>query len=292
MKTKLIKNQLGYWEIIPKPSQQELQQYYADTYFQEAKGSYELKYTQEELQYFRAKIEQRFAVIQHYLKKSTGSILDIGCGEGFNLAFFRQQGWTVKGLDFSSAGVQSQNPDCIDALVTGDVYDLLSHEVTEGHTYDVIWLQNVLEHVVDPVGLLNMINTLIRPRGIAVITVPNDCSITQLSALNMQYIDNKFWVAPPEHLNYFSSESLGNLAAATGWKCNKILADFPVDWFLFHPESNYIRNEKAGKAVHRARVELENIIHQQPIEDVIAFWSALAKIGFGRCITAFLQRAE
>jgi 2-polyprenyl-3-methyl-5-hydroxy-6-metoxy-1,4-benzoquinol methylase len=35
-----------------------------------------------------------------------GRLLDVGCGEGCALAFFREHGWSVKGVDFSSAGVE------------------------------------------------------------------------------------------------------------------------------------------------------------------------------------------
>lgn len=291
MDPRLKKNPLGYWEIESKPTLDELQKYYAEKYYQEGKGSYELAYSQEELSYFNAKLEQRFAVLQRYLQHVEGeaSLLDVGCGEGYALAFFRKQRWSVHGIDFSSAGVASKNPACLDALVTGDIFELLSAEIAAGKTYDVVWLQNVLEHVLDPLDLLSSLRSLVAPGGLAVVTVPNDCSITQRSALAAQHIDHAFWVAPPDHLTYFDSQSLANTANQTGWQCVEMLGDFPVDWFLFHSGSNYIRDRSIGKATHRARVQIENLIHSQPIDDVILFWSAAAKIGLGRDITAFLK---
>ena len=122
MDQRLKKHRLGFWEIATKPTTQELQQYYANKYYQEPKGSYELEYTKDELLYFQAKMEQRYAVLQHYLPQvyeSAGSLLDVGCGESYALTFFREQGWSVKGIDFSSAGVKAKNPGCMDALVTG-----------------------------------------------------------------------------------------------------------------------------------------------------------------------------
>ena len=291
MDPRLMKNSLGFWEIIEKPSTEELKQYYGKKYFQEVKCDTH-EYSLEELQYLRAKFEQRLAVIQRYIGDRTVTMLDVGCGEGYNLAYSRGIGWSVKGFDFSSAGVQSKNPDCLDALITGNVYQLLAEEASTDNSYDVIWLQNVLEHVIDPIELLETCRTILSPEGIAVVTVPNDYSIAQIAAREYQHINTDFWVALPDHLNYFTSESLCNVAEATGWKCVELLADFPIDWFLFHPGSNYVRDKGVGKAAHRARVQLETIIHQQPIDDVINFWSALAKIGFGRDITAFLQPAR
>jgi len=290
---RLTRNPLGFWEIANKPTVDELQRYYAEKYYQQAQGSYEHEYSEGELAYFRAKLEQRFAVIQRHLTEGEGGrLLDVGCGEGYALSFFREQGWTVKGIDFSSAGVQSKNPGCMDALVTGDVFQLLQSEIALGNSYQVVWLQNVLEHVIEPLDLLNSLRALVSPGGVAVVTVPNDCSITQQAALSCGHIDDAFWVAPPDHLSYFDRESLIRAAGETGWACAEVLGDFPVDWFLFHPGSNYVRNKSVGKAAHLARVQLENVIHKQPIQDVIDFWSATAKLGFGRDITAVLRPVE
>lgn len=293
MDRRLIKHALGYWEIADRPTTRELQDYYAGKYYQEGKGSYELAYSKDELSYFRAKLEQRYAVLQRhisFLNGNKGRFLDVGCGEGYALAFFRAQGWAVKGIDFSSAGVESKNPDCADALTTGDVFSLLKAEIAAGNTYEVVWLQNVLEHVLDPLDLMRSIRQLVARGGLAVVTVPNDCSVTQRGALDNEHIEDAFWVAPPDHLTYFDHISLENAATETGWDCVEMLGDFPVDWFLFHPGSNYVRDKSLGKAAHLARVQIENLLHQQPMEDVIRFWSAAAKVGVGRDITAFLRQ--
>lgn len=292
--SQLKKHPLGYWEILNKPTATELQEYYAKKYYQEGNGSYELEYSEAELSYFNAKLEQRWGVLQKYFAAGNQQkrFLDVGCGEGYALAFFRKLGWKVRGLDFSSAGVQSKNHSCLDALVTGDIFQLLYKEMDGNAKYDVIWLQNVLEHVLDPLNLLESLQKLVAPGGFLVVTVPNDFSVTQQAALSKKHIDATFWVAPPDHLTYFDQSSLKNIANATNWQCKVMLGDFPIDWFLFHPESNYIRNKLAGKFAHNARVEIENMIHENPLEDVISFWSSAARLGLGRDITAFLCIAE
>lgn len=293
MDQRLKKHPLGYWEIVNKPSTQELQRYYAEKYFQESKGSYEVTYSEDELAYFRVKLEQRLAVLLHHLPVAHGKarLLDVGCGEGFGLAFFREHGWEVKGFDFSSAGVESKNPSCKDALTTGDVFALLQSEIDAGKTYDVVWLQNVLEHVLDPLDLLKSLRKLVSSGGLAVVTVPNDCSATQRAAIAHRHIDSAFWVAPPDHLTYFDYESLVRTAGETGWECVELTGDFPIDWFLFNPESNYVRDRSLGKGANKARMQIESLIHEQHVENVIRFWSAAAKLGIGRNITAFLRPA-
>lgn len=291
MDKRLKKHELGFWEIAEKPSPKELQQYYAEKYYQEAKGSYEHEYTRGELEFFNAKLDQRAAILERYLAPYEGKpkLLDVGCGEGFALAYFRQREWSVKGIDFSSAGVKSKNPGCMDVLETGDIFSLLLAEIQSGKSYDVVWLQNVLEHVIDPLALLGSLRSLVSPGGLAVVTVPNDCSITQQAALKNHHIDSAFWVVPPDHLSYFDHCSLESAANEMDWECVEMLGDLPVDWFLFHPGSNFVRDKSVGKGAHKARVEIENYIHEQPMEDVLRFWSSVAKLGIGRNITAFLR---
>jgi 2-polyprenyl-3-methyl-5-hydroxy-6-metoxy-1,4-benzoquinol methylase len=286
----LRRHPLGFWEVIDKPSAVQLREYYANKYYQESKGSYASTYTPAELSYFRAKIGQRAAVVGRVVA-GKGSLLDVGCGEGFTLAYFRELGWNVRGFDYSSAGLQANNPGCANALIVGDVFELLRAEAASGHRYDVIWLQNVLEHVLDPVELLKSLRVLVADGGVLVATVPNDFSTLQLNALNQKLIESPFWVALPDHLSYFSRDSLLNMGSATGWSCEEVLADFPVDWFLYHPGSNYVRDKSVGKRAHLARVDLENLIAAAPLEDVVAFYAALARVGMGRDLTAFYRPA-
>lgn len=299
MDQRLKRHDLGYWEIADKPTTAELQAYYANKYYQEGKGSYALAYTEDELAYFKAKLEQRWYALKSLLSQKGSRapmrVLDVGCGEGYALAFFRAKGCEVRGFDFSSAGVESKNPSCKDALVAGDVFSLLQQEISSGRKYDVVWLQNVLEHVLDPIDLLQSLRELVASDGVAVVTVPNDCSIVQRAALRHGHIDSAFWVLPPDHLSYFDADSLSAIASHTGWSCVQALGDFPVDWLLFHPGSNYVREKAQGQDAHRARVQIENLIHAQPIDASVEFWAAAGRLGIGRNITAYLKpkvRAE
>ncbi len=291
MDKRLRKNSIGYWEVRDRPTTQELQMYYADKYYQEALGSYELEYSKDELANINNKVNHRANVLKAHLpiKTRVGSLLDVGCGEGFTLDFFRRMGWTIKGMDFSSAGIKSKNPNCLDALVTGDVFELLASEVQSGKKYDVVWVQNVLEHVLEPKDLLETLRLLVASDGLAVVTVPNDCSITQGELLKLGHIEHCFWVCPPEHLSYFDHESLRSISESTGWSVAEIQADFPVDWFLFNPASNYVSNKDTGKLAYKAKIQIENLISGGNKVDAILFYSALARLGLGRNITAYLK---
>lgn len=290
MDSRLRKNELGFWEVIDKPSPEELQDYYSKKYFQETKGSYEKSYTPEELDYFRFRWELKKNIIERIRGKKKGSMLDVGCGEGHNLAFFKEIGWTVRGLDYSSFGVENHHPECRDFLITGDLNELLEAEQKQGNFYDIIWVQNVLEHVIDPLRIFEFLSSLVVHDSVVIITVPNDFSYTQLSAKEHNHIDSNFWIVFPDHLNYFSSESLISTSKQMGWIAKEMISDFPVDWFLFHQGSNYVRDKSVGKDAHFARIQIERLLQQNDPDDLINFWSALAKVGVGRNLTIFLQK--
>lgn len=292
MDSRLRLHELGYYELIEKPSAEQLSDYYEKKYYQESKSStYQRVYDSLELKFINDKLTQRYQVV-----KDIGgapeyhTFLDVGCGEGFGLSFFKQQGFSVKGLDFSGAGVELHNPDCRDFLETGDLFKLLEHEISTGSVYDVVWLQNVLEHVLDPIALLVSLRRLVSRVGVLVVTVPNDFSRLQKHAFESKIVDRAFWIAIPDHVSYFGVNGLRNIATETGWNAVDILSDFPVDWFLFNAGSNYVTNPAMGKEAHRAKLQLESLISEEDVGRVNQFYRALAGIEMGRNITAFLRQ--
>lgn len=176
---RLIRTHLGYLEVANKPSQKELNEYYANKYYQEGLGSYRRTYDEDELKYVRLKIKQHSFILSIITKKTKGKLLDVGCGEGFILKHYAEKGWDVKGTDFSSAGLEQQNPDMLEHVDIGDIYENLERYLKENEQFDVVWLSNVLEHVLDPIKLLKVLKKLVTTGGGIVITVPNDSSALQ-----------------------------------------------------------------------------------------------------------------
>ena len=288
---KVQKHELGFYEIKDKPTVEELQDYYANKYYQEASSScYEFNYSKDELEYFRARYERYHSVAKKIRKTGEGSFLDVGCGEGFGLSYFKEQGYIVKGLDFSSSGVLSQNPDCLSELVTGDLFELLKIEIESKNTYDIINLKNVLEHVIDPIDLLNALHNTLSLDGVIILTVPNDFSIIQKEAIRRKHIDKEFWISPPDHLSYFEKNSLVKICKTTGFNVCDLLGDFPIDWYLYHQGSNYIKDKSVGKNAHNARIDLECLLTKQNMDDVLNLWRSLGQVGMGRDLTIFLTK--
>ncbi len=94
----------GYYEVIPKPSEEELRAYYQDKYYQNENATYEKHYEDIELSYFYNKVDQKNYVIKKIINQKNGKlILDIGCGEGFTLNYYKDKGWNITGIDFSNS---------------------------------------------------------------------------------------------------------------------------------------------------------------------------------------------
>ncbi|HEV2568137.1 class I SAM-dependent methyltransferase [Sphingomonas sp.] len=290
---RLKRHPLGFLHVAEPPTAEELSAYYAQTYYQQEKALYRKSYPDEELAYFRAKTEQHAALAGRLRQEEEGgSFLDVGCGEGFAMRWFSDHGWSVDGIDFSSAGLAQMNPDLLAKAEAGDVFQLLEQRIESGRRYDIVWLKHVLEHVIDPIGLLSSLKRLVAETGVLVVTVPNDGSEYQEHLLERGAIDERFWIALPDHLSYFRRESLENAARSVGWEVKDVLADFPIDFFLLHDGSNYVRDRAQGPSAHRARIQLELLLAAKPADEVNQFYRSMARVGLGRNIIAFLMHRE
>ncbi len=284
-------NDLGFLEVVNPPSPEALKAYYAERYYQTEQGSYRNVYSDKELAHLNLKIAQKANVVKSLSgKKAPGSFLDVGCGEGFALAWFSENGWSVEGIDYSVAGLDTMNPAMLTYVESGDLFEILDRRISEGKRHNLIWLNNVLEHVPDPVALLKSLQHLVTPNGMLVLTVPNDASIYQEFLLENGNISDRFWIAIPDHLSYFNYDSLVRIVETCGWECRKIISDFPIDFFLLHSGSNYIRDRAQGAFAHQARVQLDLMLGDNYSHDKINdFYSALAQIGLGRNLTVFIS---
>jgi 2-polyprenyl-3-methyl-5-hydroxy-6-metoxy-1,4-benzoquinol methylase len=97
----------------------------------------------------------------------TGTLLDVGCGNGQFISRMRSFGWTVSGIDPDPAAVSYGSKQGLH-IRTGTAADL-----PETERYDVITLSHVVEHVSDPVALLRECAKRLQPNGRLIIATPN-----------------------------------------------------------------------------------------------------------------------
>ena len=287
---RIVENKLGYFEALPKPSNEELKDYYNKKYYQNQSGNYRKNYTLDEYTFFKNKEIRKLHILENLLNVSKSSFLDIGCGEGFSLNYFYAFGWKVLGIDFSNYGIVNNNPDMEKFFIEGDLIGNMNLLQTQGKTFKVIALNNLLEHVVDPKNTIDLAIKLLTEDGVLIIEVPNDFSNYQNFLKKNQFVKEDFWIAYPDHLSYFTKTSLNNLLNSLKMKEVFSLSDFPIDIFLSNVHSNYILDKRKGKDAHKSRVLIDNFLNMESVEKTIRLYQAMAQIGFGRQIISFYKK--
>ncbi|QMU28979.1 class I SAM-dependent methyltransferase [Adhaeribacter radiodurans] len=285
-------NKYGFHEVKEKPSEAELEIYYSQKYYQDTKGTYEKAYAAQEQQYIYNKIAQKQLVLEKHFNLTSLlplSLLDVGSGEGWVLSYYKQRNWQVTGLDFSRYGCETFNPGCLENLLTGNIYENIQKLIAQKEKFTVIWLDNVLEHVVNPHQLLLNCRELVADNGALVVEVPNDFSPLQQYLKETGAIDSDFWVALPDHLSYFNKAGLLNIAADSGWDEVFTMADFPIDFALVNPDTNYVKDRSKGKECNQARIQIDNLMHTISIDKTVEYYRALADLGMGRQIISFFK---
>jgi 2-polyprenyl-3-methyl-5-hydroxy-6-metoxy-1,4-benzoquinol methylase len=258
-------------------------------YYQKPQStSYKEEYSEEELEYkdLKSKCLLRALSLAN-CKKET--FLDIGAGEGFLMNIAAKDGFLVNGIDFSSYGINKFFPQLSDKLIEGDIYEVIKDMVSNGTKFTACAAINVLEHVIDPVLFLSTIKPIIQPEGLLAITVPNDFSDFQSLLINENFIDREFWFSPPQHLHYFNTKNIVTFCVANGYELVDAYSDFPIDYFLLHPGSNYIVDKSQGKAAHKARILHDLMIAKGGIDRYLNLYRAMFNVGIGRDITVILR---
>lgn len=139
-----------------------------------------------------------------HLAQSNGRLLDVGCGTGSRLVWFRERGWTVYGQEVDPVSAAIARSSDVDVYV-GRLEDLKMAPV------DVVTVNHVIEHVNDPVELLRSCSRLLRPGGLCVVATPNALSLGHLL-----FRDRWLALDPPRHLHLFNQQTLEQTAMMAG----------------------------------------------------------------------------
>ena len=281
----LKRNAFGYLEVIPKPSKQDLADYYNAKYFNNdaADNPYSASYTEEEV--LHKQIDA--AECRYFARAEHRRLLDIGCGEGFFMSCFSERGFSVRGLDFTTDGVRHFFPELVDEVIVGDLYELIEEEVASERKYDVVTCNNVLEHVIDPERMATMMRDLLAPGGIARLQVPNDDSYMNRDIVRRALAGNEFFKATPDHLNYFNFDTFPALAQRSGFNVDAVLGSFPIGFFLYNTDCNYRLDRSKGKKCHYARVAIDCMLYRESIEKLVGFRRGCGAVGLGNDVTLY-----
>jgi 2-polyprenyl-3-methyl-5-hydroxy-6-metoxy-1,4-benzoquinol methylase len=136
-------------------------------------------------------------------------LLDVGCATGFFLEAAAEEGFDVRGVEFSTVAISFARPDIRQRIVCGDVNALSSQEAAE---FDVVTAFDIIEHVQDPSKFLSEIRQILVPGGILVLSTPDTGHF-------LRYLMGSKWpmLQPMQHTFLFSRRGLKALLESCGY---------------------------------------------------------------------------
>jgi 2-polyprenyl-3-methyl-5-hydroxy-6-metoxy-1,4-benzoquinol methylase len=278
-----IEDKYGVLRAEKIPTEDELREYYNNKYFDS--GTYAVEYSLAELKWKNI-VNHEFMSIANV---NGGSFLDIGCGEGISLNFFRKKADLAKGIDFSDDGVKRQSPEALDNFLQCNVFDEIKRMSQAGEKFDYIMSNNVLEHVIDIYEFVEIIKNLFNENTIMRIQVPNDNSFLQNFVYDSKKVVKRHWQCVPDHLSYFNRDAFTKFLEENGYEIVDFLGDFPIEMFLLNKASNYVSNPEVGSLAHEARVDYENALFESSPEKYMEYKRGMGLSSISRSLTAYIR---
>ena len=219
--------------INPRPDQHSIGPYYqSENYISHDAGKADLLSTIYRL-VRKISIRSKYRLVGKFC--NTGKLLDIGCGTGEFLAYCRDHGFKVTGMEpGEKARTFSINNHGI------EVADHLDRLLESGQKFDCITMWHVLEHIHELNETIVRIKKLLTTGGTLVVAVPNS------NSPDAQHY-GAWWAAydVPRHLYHFTSDTIRQLFTKHGMQTLKI---FPqrLDAYYVSLLSEKYRNGKSN----------------------------------------------
>lgn len=242
----------GFKHLDPIPSKEEIKEFYERQYYQEKIPKLlDPEKEEKELQWSNLWYRDRLLTLNKYIEDEPKILLDVGCGNGFFLKFMSENGWEAFGIEPSPKASEYARSLGL------NVFNTPLEEFVEKRWYgyfDAINLKCVLEHVPNPMEILEICKSLLKDSGMICVEVPNDFNILQLQVHKLD--KPQYWIAIPDHINYFDFDSLKKLLKSLDYEIVLRTTDFPMEFFLLMGE-DYIGNDEVGSKCHQKRMKFE-----------------------------------
>lgn len=276
----------GLKHIVPIPTTEELTEAYKHDYYSAEKPLYIQRYL-EDMEWWNMVYSERYETLEAHLPANRRRLLDVGSGPGLFLQHGKNRGWDVKGIEPSVQAAEHSRNQGLDVI-----NDFLSAaNAADFGLFDAVNLSEVLEHIPDPSDFLTLIHSMLAPGGLISIAVPNDFNALQEAAISTQPLE-KWWIAPPHHINYFDHASLAGLLEASGYHVIHQESTFPIELFLLMGDL-YVGNDTLGRSCHQKRKTFElNMQRAGKGELKRKLYQKLAELGIGREVVVFAQKKD
>ena len=191
-------NNCSHIYLNPKPKLSEFSMIYQDNY-------YAYDFPKKKLSLARLGkgfIEKGYIKLYKNLIDNSGSILDIGCGDGRLLSLLKTAkncNWKLYGLDFNKKGNKITKEKGI------KIYEGKFEEARfKKESFDLVIMNEILEHLYDPYKSLIKVKEMLKPKGYLIIETP--C----LGSWDYKLFKNSYWGGYhiPRHLNIFSRNTI------------------------------------------------------------------------------------
>ncbi|MFH0785728.1 MAG: class I SAM-dependent methyltransferase [Pseudomonadota bacterium] len=172
-----------------------------------------------------------------------GRMLEIGCGRGERLSFFRNMGWEVTGQDIDDKAVAHAKAARGVDVLCGELISL----GLESAQFNVIVMSHVLEHVPDVQRMLSECFRLLQFGGRLIIATPNADSFG-----HKKFGRNWRGLEPPRHLHIFSKKNLQAVLHQIGFSQVSVQANAANARSVFEAsyrlrEGTFLQKEKYPK---------------------------------------------
>lgn len=227
----LLQCDCGLVTTSPRPAPHELGQYYPTTYYSYLpKAPTRSRRLAAKLRAYKCGYPMEDGFIGRLFWKTVASLfgnfflfylpyrgpgktlLEVGCGTGADLAWARQHGWDVHGLELNQSAVEIAKQQGLD--VKRSTFEDAS---LEPNSLDCIIMSQVLEHLYSPRLALQRCHQLLRPGGLLLIAVPKFDSWTR-HALGNYWHNLQF----PIHLHHFNQPVLERMITNAGFKVREV----------------------------------------------------------------------
>jgi len=214
-------------------------------------------------------------------------MLDIGCGYGKQLYYFKKKGWEVLGIEPSEALVEAVKAQGIPVISA--TYDAV--DFSKIGLFDVVTLNFVLEHVPNPRDLLKKAHAKLKPGGILFLQSPNDFNQLQMT-VEEYYGKDKWWISAPDHINYFDFPSMEKLISDVGFKVVLKEAVFPVEMFLLFGD-DYLSSREVSSEITTKKYRFEKALFDTGRVDLKRQLARkFAELNIGRSMMFYAVRVQ
>ena len=275
----------GFKHVVPIPTEDFLSRYYNKEFVKNRPAGFYEK-MEADVAWNMIFYNEKFDLFEKYINKNDPSILDVGSGLGFFLEQGKARGWKTLGIEASTESAEYSRK--LGLNIEHDYLDRNNYK-----KFGVIHMHEVLEHLSDPVNMVQLVKQMLNPGGLICIVSPNDFNPLQKAYIKNSTIE-KWWVVPPEHINYFDFSSVRDLLENNGFSILEQTATFPLELFLLMGD-NYIGNNMTGKIIHNKRVNLETDIFNSGFEAIRRnLYKKFSEVGIGRefCVIGKLNEKK